>query len=304
MEHPLENIFNCPSCGASSNHLFLECTDHTYSGKSFSIKECDGCGLRFTSPRPSEADIGSYYENPDYVSHTDTSEGLFFQVYQLVKRFTLRSKLRLIKRYSNNGSLLDYGAGTGDFACIARLSGHTVSAFEPDSSARARIVAKDPQIQLVSQLQAVSDKSISVLTLWHVLEHIHRIDESLREFHRILEDKGTLIIAVPNCSSLDAQFYGRDWAAYDVPRHLYHFSPSTLIPLIQSHGFYLAETRPMWFDSFYVSLLSESNRNKTEGILNKMIGLARAASIGAVSNLNALFNYKKCSSVIYVFKRA
>ncbi|MCB9186630.1 MAG: methyltransferase domain-containing protein [Flavobacteriales bacterium] len=130
------------------------------------------------------------------------------------------------------------------------------------------------------------------------MEHVHRLDETLIEFHRILKPNGNLIIAVPNHTSYDAKIYREDWAAYDVPRHLYHFNPLTIEPLLNDAGFELTRMKPMWFDSVYVSLLSEKNRGNSG-----LVAWLRAGLIGTLSNLSAVFDTKKCSSVIYVFKK-
>jgi 2-polyprenyl-3-methyl-5-hydroxy-6-metoxy-1,4-benzoquinol methylase len=303
VEHPLETLENCPSCGGSRFIDKLSCTDHTYSKKAFTIVECQSCGLHFTNPRPSEKDIGVYYDNPEYVSHTDTNKGLMFTLYGLVKRYTLSKKRKLLERLSANKTVLDYGAGSGDFSNELASSGWKVSSFEPDSKARQLIMNKNSSIELVDSLDSLNDKSKSIIALWHVLEHVHRLDTTIDSFHRILTDDGRLIIAVPNHSSYDAKYYMQNWAAYDVPRHLYHFNPETIVTLMQSRGFRLVDMKPLWFDSYYVSLLSEKN-SSNGGLLKSILGWGRASVIGSISNLQALTDTKNCSSVTYIFEKA
>lgn len=303
MEHLSEQVHQCPACGNESKRHFLTCNDHTVSHTPFHIVECTSCGMRFTDPRPTEHTIGPYYASAEYVSHNDTSEGLLFQIYQKVKRFTLRSKAGLVSRYSNGKVMLDYGAGTGDFAGNLLPSGIQVMAFEPDASARDRISHKYPDIDLREDLSTVKDASVAVVTLWHVLEHVHRLEVTLDHFNRMLEKDGTLIIAVPNCASFDAQHYGAHWAAYDVPRHLYHFRHSDIKSILQRHGFVLQTIRPMWFDSYYVSLLSEGYQNNTNRHIRKLLNWSSAVVIGSISNLMALTDTKRCSSIIYILKK-
>ncbi len=303
MEHTLEHLNHCPSCAGNKTSSALECIDFTYSKKAFTIVECLNCGLQFTNPRPKETDIGAYYDNPDYVSHTDTSEGLMFKVYGIVKSYALKQKRKLLERLASNRTILDFGAGSGDFSNELQQNGWFVNAFEPNESARIKIGRKNSEINLVSNLSSVDDQSVSIVSLWHVLEHVHRLDETLKHFERVLNKEGKLVIAVPNVECFDAKFYGANWAAYDVPRHLYHFSPKTIEPLLTRFGFRLKEIKPMWFDSIYVSLLSEEIANSFP-FLKVPFSWLRALTVGTISNFYALMNTKKCSSLIYIFEKA
>jgi 2-polyprenyl-3-methyl-5-hydroxy-6-metoxy-1,4-benzoquinol methylase len=237
------------------------------------------------------------------VSHTDTKSGLLFTLYSLVKGYTLKQKRSFLNLISEEKSILDYGAGSGDFSSELANNGWAVSAYEPDPNARKKITEKNSKIKLLDNLSAVESQSKSAITLWHVLEHVHRLGETVDDFHRILKPNGTLVVAVPNHTSYDASFYQSNWAAYDVPRHLYHFNPATIETLMSAHGFRLEEIKPMWFDSFYVSLLSEKISGGS-GIIKTIIGWTRALVIGSFSNISSLSANGKCSSVIYVFKKA
>ena len=298
MEHTLETLKSCPSCGNEPFSNSLSCTDYTYSKDVFSIVECTTCKLHFTNPRPTEQAIGKYYDSPEYVSHTDTNSGLLFTLYGLVKTSTLKQKRKLLEEFTTDKSVMDYGAGSGDFSAQLAKNGWSVTAFEPDLNARKRILEKHSKIVLADDLKSVSNKSKSIITLWHVLEHVHQLTETIQEFHRILKPDGTLIIAVPNHTSFDAEYYKSDWAAYDVPRHLYHFNPTTIEKLMLANGFELRQSKPMWFDSFYVSLLSEKNSGSSA-----LIGWLRAFTIGLISNLKAIFDSERCSSIIYIFRK-
>jgi SAM-dependent methyltransferase len=303
VEHSLETLSECPACGAPEFAQQLSCIDHTYSKNSFTVVSCNSCGLLFTNPRPDERGIGVYYNNPDYVSHTDTKQGLLFWLYSIVKSYTLGRKKNLLEQISPEKTILDYGAGSGDFSNELASHGWDVSSFEPDVNARTLILKKNQSIELVDSLSSLSDNSKSVITLWHVLEHIHQLKETIEQFHRVLTDNGKLIIAVPNHNSFDAAFYREGWAAYDLPRHLYHFNPETITSLMLPLGFRLIDVKPMWFDSYYVSLLSEKNMNHG-GLLNSLIGWSKAIIVGCISNIKALSDVKKCSSVTYIFVKA
>ena len=303
MEHSLETLKSCPSCGHDSFNDNLVCLDHTYSKEHFRLVECEHCKLIFTNPRPNEQAIGKYYDNPEYVSHTDTRSGLLFTLYGLVKARALKQKRRYLEQLTSGRTVLDYGAGSGDFCAELATNNWSVSAYEPDAGARKRISEKNKQIEVLDNLSQLESNSRSVITLWHVLEHVHALEQTVKEFHRILAPTGTLIIAVPNHTSFDARFYSSEWAAYDVPRHLYHFNPETLGTFMKSNGYELKAIEPMWFDSYYVGLLSEKNQGNT-GILKSPFAWIRAFLIGSYSNVLAYFNKKKCSSVTYVFKKA
>ncbi len=303
MEHSFEQLNVCPCCRHAEHRTFLSCTDHSVSGTLFNITECAACGHRFTNPRPSVDDIGPYYKSEDYVSHNDTSKGLLFTLYQTIKSFTLKRKARFIQSISQHRSLLDYGAGSGDFAgCMSALD-HSVTAFEPDPDARGLLISKYPNVKVAPSLSYIPDNSLGVITLWHVLEHVHALDETIQHFHRMLKADGVLIIAVPNCGSYDASYYRSHWAAYDVPRHLYHFRPADMKLLLARNGFKLTAMRPMWFDSFYVGLLSERYLKASNKGLPLPLQWLRAGFIGLFSNLKALNDTSTCSSVVYVLRK-
>ncbi len=212
----------------------------------------------FTNPRPTLASIGSYYESTDYISHHDTGKDMMSRIYNWVRDYTTQQKIKLLeKSIGHTGSLLDIGSGTGFFLSQAKDAGWKVTGTEPDVQARA--ASKDRVGEEV--LESIWDpvlgaKSYDAITMWHVLEHVHLLNETFDWVHKHLNPEGNLIIAVPNPESEDAKKFKEFWAAYDVPRHLYHFSKKSMIQLAEAHGFKVARVMPMWFDSYYVSLLS------------------------------------------------
>lgn len=287
---------NCPACHRDAIAFQLKAKDFTVSGDVFEIWECNNCGLRFTQNIPSANSIGRYYQSENYISHSNTSKGLINRLYHSVRAITLRQKARLLRNTTglSTGTLLDIGAGTGAFAAFMRSEGWRVTALEPDESART-VAREQNNICLLSlnEFFSLPEASFDAITMWHVLEHVHALHEYLEQLKKLLSTNGRAFIAVPNYTSYDAAFYKEYWAAYDVPRHLYHFSPKAMKMLVEKHGLKLAGVRPMWFDSFYVSLLSEKYRTGKQNLF-------RGAWTGLLSNINAIRNNENCSSLIYI----
>lgn len=293
----LINLDSCPVCKSDQFIPFISCKDYTVSNEEFDIVECASCGFKFTNPRPAEDIIGSYYKSEDYVSHTNTKKGLINRLYHIVRSYTLKKKLRLVEEYVSRGTILDYGCGTGMFLNTCKGAGWSVFGFEPDSEALN--ITREKSIRVFnskSDLEKAFDgKKIDVITMWHVLEHVTDLDDTLKFFSKNIADTGTLIVAVPNYTSADGKFYGKYWAGYDVPRHIYHFEINTITKLIEKFGFRYSKSLPMKFDSFYVSMLSEKYKTGR-------IRYFSAFLQGLISNLKAS-GPNEYSSVIYIFKK-
>ncbi len=286
----------CPICNGSAIAPAIQVKDFSVSGEEFSIYECADCTARFTQDVPEENAIHSYYEFPDYISHTDTRKGLVNNLYHRVRKITLSSKKNLVEKLSHkkSGTLLDYGAGTGAFLNEMKTAGWQVTGLEPDKGARDKAQALyQIQMNTPDHLHSLATESLDVITLWHVLEHVHSLHETLEQLKRVLKKGGIIFIAVPNYTSTDARIYKSEWAAWDVPRHLYHFAPKSVKKLFEIHGFQFQQLLPMWFDSFYVSMLSEKYRNGKPGLVNAFFS-------GLKSNVAAMRGHEFCSSLIYV----
>lgn len=295
----IRNIDKCPLCGGNRFEKAMTCTDHYATGESFDICRCRDCGFLFTWSFPAEEEIGRYYETPDYISHSDTNKGLINHAYHWVRRFMLSRKARLVRHYSglDRGSLLDIGTGTGYFPHYMKEKGWQVSAVEKSPAARA--FAKEHfnlDVNAPDALDRQADKSFDVITLWHVMEHLEHLNETWETLGRILKDRGILVVAVPNPTSFDAKKYKEMWAAYDVPRHLWHFSPSVMQRFGAKHGFILAQCHPMPFDAFYVSMLSEKYRKSALPFIK---GLAS----GTEGWFSSLAKKERSSSMIYIFRK-
>jgi SAM-dependent methyltransferase len=290
---------HCPVCNSSHIQPALKARDYTVSQEIFEIWECRDCTLRFTQHVPDSEHIGPYYQSAAYVSHSDTREGLINNLYHRVRSHTLQEKRKTIEAYTNlkQGALLDVGAGTGAFSHTMQQAGWLVTGLEPDSTARANAREKHRLNLLPPQeLYELPAAGFDAITLWHVLEHVHDLQGYMQRFFTLLKPGGRLFIAVPNYTSKDAARYNAHWAAYDVPRHLYHFSPASIQQLAAIHGFEVAKHLPMWFDSFYVSMLSEQYKNGKGN-------LPAAFFSGIASNLTAWKDVTKCSSVVYVLRK-
>jgi 2-polyprenyl-3-methyl-5-hydroxy-6-metoxy-1,4-benzoquinol methylase len=300
VEHPYqETLEQCPICGGRAFTPSLAPTDHTVSKKQFQLTDCTACGARFTNPRPTPAEIGKYYASEDYISHTNTSRGLQDRIYQWVRKRAIRNKHQLIAQHHPQGSILDVGCGTGEFLGFLKSKGYQTQGVEPSLTAREQAI-RNHALEIMPELdQVAAHEQFNVITLWHVLEHVHDVRETLRKLHARLQTGGSLVIAVPDRDSWDAGFYGKDWAAYDVPRHLSHFRRRDMHRLLREQGFIVQRTKGMWFDAPYVCMLSE--KHKGAGPLR---ALGIGALVGAVSNLVAALTPRPTSSSLYVASKA
>lgn len=275
-----------------NNIFYNKVVDHSVSKEIFDLHHNPEFDMLITFPKPSLEKLPSYYESDDYISHTDGKRSLFEKMYHFIKGIALKKKLKLINSQGVKGKLLDIGAGTGDFLAVAKSDGWQTVGIEP--SAKAKEIAIKKGVNFAQDLASLESNSYDIITMWHVLEHVPNLEEYISELKRLIKPSGTIIIAVPNFKSYDAKYYGEFWAAFDVPRHLWHFSKTAIQKLFAKENLKLVEVLPMKFDSFYVSLLSEKYKNRKMNFL-------KAFWIGLKSNQYG--NRKKeHSSHIYVIK--
>jgi len=276
----------------SKDKLVLKVKDHSVSGEVFELWLDEQYEILVTHPQPSLEKLPSYYESEDYISHTDGRRTLFEKLYHFIKGIALKKKLNLVNSLSTKGSILDIGAGTGEFLLTCKNDGWHVTGIEP--SERAKQIAHQKGIGMEESLANLTDHSFDVITMWHVLEHVPNLEQQLKELKRLLKPNGVLLVAVPNYKSYDAKVYQEYWAAYDVPIHLWHFSKNAISKLFALQSMKLVQVLPMKFDSFYVALLSEKYKN---GKMN----FFKAFFTGLRSNWFGNRN-KEYSSHIYVLK--
>ena len=269
----------------------LNCKDNTVSGKYFEVMMHQEYEMLVTSPVPKN--LENYYKSETYISHTDSKKTFFDKSYQVVKNHTLKQKLILLNSFkSSSKSVLDFGAGTGDFLKICKNNNWQVLGIEPNAEARENAVKKG--VHLKENLLDVTNQKFDVITLWHVLEHVENLKSTIKVLKSLLQPEGRIVVAVPNYKSYDAAFYKEHWAAYDVPRHLWHFSQKAIRKLFLEAEMIVEETLPMKFDSYYVSLLSEKYKT---GNSNPIKAFYR----GFLSNRSAK-STTEYSSLIYVIK--
>ena len=277
----------------SKKKHFLTVKDYSVSQETFDLYYDETLDMLITHPQPSLENLGKYYESEDYISHTDNKRSLFEKLYHFIKSIALKNKLNLINSLQpNKGRLLDIGAGTGEFLSVAKNDGWQTIGVEP--SDRAKSIAKSKGVSFVEETGELENHSFDVISMWHVLEHVPDLDKQIKELKRLLKPTGTLIIAVPNFKSYDANHYGKFWAAFDVPIHFWHFSKTAIQLLFEKEEMKLEKILPMKFDSFYVSLLSEKYKSGKMNFVN-------AFFVGLQSNWKAKGNFEY-SSHIYILK--
>lgn len=277
---------------------YLSVKDHSVSGETFKLLYNPELEMLETFPQPAPGLLPKYYQSKDYISHTDAKRNLFERTYHIIKSIALKRKLKLINSLTSEGKeLLDIGCGTGDFLQIAQQNNWNVTGTEPNQDARAIANKKtNNSVFDADQLTKFHKKQFDVITLWHVLEHLTDLEEHISIINGLLKPDGALIIAVPNYKSFDAIHYNSYWAAYDVPRHLWHFSKASISKLAIKEKMIVGKICPMKFDAFYVSLLSEKYKSGSMNVF-------KAFLVGMQSNFKARSS-GEYSSLIYHLKKS
>ena len=271
--------------------------DFLTTNRKFKIARDKETGILKTAPTPSKQDLLSYYNSDTYASHQEKANTLLLWLYVSIRKTTMKSKTKLISAISTKtGALLDLGCGLGDFLLAAQAQGWNSNGIEPNHKAKT-IAKKNTGREIYSTIQEAqkTNKKYDVITMWHSLEHVLDLSSTVKFLHNSTKKKGKIVVAVPNHKSFDAKYYKNFWAAYDTPRHIWHFDQKSIINLFEKEGFILEKKRRMMWDAFYISILSEKHKR------NRLIYF-RAAIIGAVSNFLSLFTGES-SSLTYVFSK-
>lgn len=294
----MEELTQCPLCGEASLRPFLQVKDHSISQEQFEIRTCDRCGFAATTPRPTQNEIHRYYESTNYISHTNEQKGLQARLYQWAREQAVSRKHRQIRHYCAQGSLLDYGCGTGEFLGYMKAHGYRTTGIEPSSKAR-ELAAKNHGLQPLPSLDQLQEgEAFDIITLWHVLEHVHDLASTVERLSHRLKPGGTFIIAVPDRESWDAQHYGPEWAAYDVPRHLWHFRRQDIHRLLEQHRLQLDRTTRMWMDALYIGMHSERYRGA-----GPVASMLKGFALGLWSNLVSSTTSRPTSSSLFFARK-
>ncbi len=264
----------CPLCNTSESRAYIQCSDNLVTGTIFTIEECLACGFLFTSDEPGKENIGEYYASDSYEALTGKRSALR----SLIRSLRQRHVARIIenRRQGTKGTLIDIGCGAGDFLLLMKKRGWLVRGIEPDESCRKNLATRGINVITPDDITTIPDASADVITLWHVLEHVHDLLEFGGHLKRILAPGGICIIAVPNATSFDGRVYGKYWHGYELPRHLYHFTAETLSRFAHMSNFTILQLGAMPLDSLYGCLKSEEYRhgNALRGLIVASISIA------------------------------
>ena len=280
----------------------LSANDHLVTGRKFDILKNPETTILETHPRPTKEELPTYYDSENYTSHNDKSAGIVSFCYRIIKSISTRRKIRIGQNSlskntpQNKPRLLDVGCGTGDFLYSCLKKGWQINGIENNKNAK-----KNSRTEVSSfifddfEFLKSQPERFDIITMWHSLEHIIDLKQTIVDMKKLLTNKGVIVVACPNHKSFDAMFYKESWAAYDLPRHLWHFDKDSISKLFLEHNMQLTKTLPMYWDSFYISILSEK-------IISKKNKFLKGVIVGLLSNVSAMFS-KEHSSLIYVFNK-
>lgn len=293
------HLDKCPVCLSDRITLYLKTFDRLHSGEEFSLFRCQACNFIFTQDHPDEKEAGKYYESDDYIAHNDRAGGAYNKIYLIIRSIMIKRKKRMVRKitYLKSGNLLDVGSGTGYFAGVMKRAGWNVTCIEPNKRARD-FAAEVFNLNMISYDQTTSlpDSCFDCITLWHVLEHLHNPYDYIATLKKLLKPSGIMMVALPNSNSLDSHHYVHNWAAWDTPRHLWHFNPDNFRLFSGKAGLHISEVKSLPFDVFYISILSERNRGTAFPLIKGMIK-------GLLFTMRTFFRKDKSSSQVFVLHK-
>ena len=231
----------CNLCKSDSPHLLFQLPDLLLGREEglSTLVRCRVCGLIYQNPRPTPSEMPAHYP-PEYESYVNPGEGReVAPLLQQAYRYGMDKRCRYVTRVKSGGRILDVGCATGLFLLnMRRQPGWEVHGVEisPHAAAIARQQGLDVFTGDLEEAQ-FAGASFDVITMWDVFEHLHDPAASLAEIRRVLKPDGLLVLRVPNEGSWDARIFGRYWAGYDAPRHLYIFDRRTLTEMLARNGF-------------------------------------------------------------------
>jgi len=234
-------------------------------GRRPAVVRCGGCGLCYTSPRPTPESMDRFYP-ADYGPHEVRPVA---EASRRRKWRPRRSALRLPARrevpWHGEGRLLDFGCGGGAFLERMHRRGWRVMGVDASETVVRRIEEELGLAALAGDLSApgLAASSFDVITMRQSLEHVHRPLETLQRAFRLLAGGGKLMVWVPNIEGLPFGWFGPAWYGLDLPRHLVHFTPSTLRRMVGEAGFRVDR---IWMVSHPSWLRRSAARARQQGI--------------------------------------
>ncbi len=238
---------DCLLCGSDRRTPVLEAADPSDAGRGlrFAVVRCADCGLQYTCPRPDPATIGQFYaadygpfRRPRLKNRGEPWGPLAAMMGRpCVERRTLP--------WHGQGRLLDFGCGGGSYLERMRAQGWNVAGLDASAPTAERVRRELGIPCHVGTLPHpdLAPGSFDVVTMWHALEHVHDPLSVLRAAHDLLAPGGRLLIAVPNIASAPARWFGPSWFGLELPRHLTHFTPTTLRAFVEKAGFHFDRGR-------------------------------------------------------------
>ncbi|HLW64030.1 MAG TPA: class I SAM-dependent methyltransferase [Gemmataceae bacterium] len=229
----------CPLCHGRHWSPLIEAQDSIAGSEGlwFAVVQCDSCGMCYTNPRPDVATVSQFYP-PHYSPH----EAKPHRQRSVWSKLKFWNQPRVEKRpipWHGQRRLLDFGCGNGSYMQIMQRRGWTVTGLDVSERMVERIRNELGLNAFVGTLPHLDlePESFDVITMWHALEHLHDPLPVLREARSLLVRGGKIVISVPNIDSWPFRWFGRNWFALELPRHLSHFMPATLAEMVERAGF-------------------------------------------------------------------
>lgn len=211
----------------------------------FWVLECQQCGVGKTDPVPNNIDeyyIEEYYENR---VEENSNNGTLYQFLNKIDQ-TYEATVGIASLLPDDTQeLLVVGCGPGNKLHQYKRKGINVTGVEPNK--KAVQFGRDKYDLEIKHGSLTDDHIIETLSEYdvvlfdHVFEHIPNPRENLAVVRNSLKPTGSLLIEVPNFDSLSRQLFSKYWGDYDVPRHIYHYTPAALEELLSQCGFKLDE---------------------------------------------------------------
>ena len=243
----------CILCNSKKYFNTIETvTDRFDKSSQYQIQRCR-CGMISTNPRLDFEELSDHYKNKNY--HPQNRENRIFNCfYRIAQIFNNRSKKKLIQKYHCKGFLLDYGGGDGQFCRYMSRNNWNTHIYEP------YLKISGIKGGFVSDKKEVKSGFYDVISMFHSLEHIYDLDDAFSLISRSLIEKGVLIVSVPNYNAAERPWFKSKWIAYDVPRHVHHFTIESIKKILDKYGFEIIDYRPMYIDTIYNIIMSYNSR--------------------------------------------